>query len=180
MASLFDPAHTFVETGTYEGKTLRRAAESGMYERVVSIEIDRALYEHVTGEFWPDCVEIYWGDSPKILNEVLDPEVVTLIFLDAHRTGRGGGKFTAHGSNGECPVLAELEAIVSKPWRTWPTIKIHDARMFLGNNGFWGSKAAKRFDEMQWPTETNILDAVPGYCMDHDETLDTLILRRSV
>lgn len=176
MANLFEPAHTFVETGTYEGKTLKLAVESGMYKRIVSIELDRSLYVRVVQEPWPRHVELYRGDSPDVLEDVLNADELTLIFLDAHRTGRGGGKFTGHGRNGECPVINELAAIDTVPWKIWPTIKIHDARMFR-DDGFWGSRVAQHFDRSQWPTEDDIFRMAEGYCSEIDD--DTIVLRRS-
>ncbi len=175
---LFEPAHTFIETGTYEGKTLRLAVATGFYQRLISIELDKELWFAVSNEAWPDNVTIHHGDSPTLLNVVIDPSVSTLFFLDAHITHMGSGPFTAHSRNyGQCPLIAELQAIRRQPWAIPPVIVVHDAVMFAQDRKFWRSKDAQDLDPQQWPTENEIIKTMTGFSITRNREHDCFVLR---
>jgi hypothetical protein len=115
---------TLVESGTYLGDTV--AAMRGHFSRVISIELSVPLHERAQRRF-RKCADVVLlqGDSGQRIVEALPLiEGRTLFWLDGHYSGG----FTARGA-GECPVLAELEAI-SKLNRRDHVILIDDARLF--------------------------------------------------
>lgn len=114
----------FVETGTYQGATARWAA--ARFEKVVTIEASRSWYDR-TGpalRALPN-VEPLLGDTrvelAGVVSRLRDP---ALFWLDAHWSG--GDTF---GSEEECPVLAELAAVLRAPVEH--LVLIDDARLFL-------------------------------------------------
>jgi hypothetical protein len=119
----------FIETGTYLGDTVQEM--KSRYEKVVSIEIDRALYERARERFRNDPnVTLMFGDCVRELPKILGPLAEPAVFwLDGHWSGAGTGK-------GEVadPILLSLEQIGSHPVRGH-AIFIDDARYFDGREG---------------------------------------------
>lgn len=178
--NLFERAHTFIETGTYKGKTLQLAITTGFYQKLISIELDKDLWLAVSNKTWPGNVVIHHGDSPTLLNAamVIDPSVLTLFFLDAHITHMGSGPFTTYSRNyGQCPLIAELLAIRKQPWTISPVIMIHDAVMFAQDRRFWRSRDAQDLDSRQWPTEDDIIKAMPEFSITRNREHDCFMLR---
>jgi hypothetical protein len=119
----------FIETGTYHGETVQEM--KSRYGKVVSIEIDKALYEKARERFKDDAnVTIVLGDCAKELPKILDLLSEPAVFwLDGHWSGAGTGKGKVVD-----PVLMSLEQIGSHPVKEH-AIFIDDARYFDGKDG---------------------------------------------
>jgi hypothetical protein len=119
-----------VETGTFYGDT--SFALRNDFERIVSIELDRVLYERAKERLQPyKQITVLQGDSGKviagIMKEVSEP---VLFWLDAHYSGG----ITARGEL-DSPIFAELDVILTHPIRNH-VILIDDARDFTGKGGY--------------------------------------------
>lgn len=119
----------FIETGTYRGDTVAAIKEE--YAKVISIEVDEALYRLACARFAADInVEIVYGDCaqklPAILANLHEPAV---FWLDGHYSGGETGK-------GEIddPILISLHQIAALP-ALEHVIFIDDARTFDGREG---------------------------------------------
>jgi hypothetical protein len=121
--------HVFIETGTYHGDTV--AAIKDIYSRVISIEVNDALYQKACVRFAADKnVCIAYGDCarelPSILATLREPAV---FWLDGHYSGGETGKGEV-----EDPILISLNQIASSPTLEH-VIFIDDARTFDGREG---------------------------------------------
>ena len=115
----------FVETGTYEGRTLRAVRQ--YFESLYSIELGEDLYRKACARFRSDPkIFLFQGDSGDRLRDILDMvgDRRCLFWLDAHYS-RGD---TARGSE-DTPVLRELHAI-TRHSRKDHVILVDDARCF--------------------------------------------------
>lgn len=115
----------FVETGTYEGRTLRAVRQ--YFESLYSIELGEDLYRKACARFRSDPkIFLFQGDSGDRLRDILDTvgDRRCLFWLDAHYS-RGD---TARGSE-DTPVLRELHAI-ARHSRKDHVILVDDARCF--------------------------------------------------
>ena len=132
----------FVETGTYKGGTCTMAAP--YFERVITIEGDRARFEkvsaHYAGQF--PSLSFWHGDSRALLARALaELDTPCLLWLDAHWCGTG-----ASDSNGdECPLHEELAAVLASRFADQHVILIDDARLFTAPPPY-------PHDPTQWPT----------------------------
>lgn len=148
----------FIETGTFRGETVINAIRAG-FPRLLSIEFLRSNYELAKErlkEF--SNVKLFLGSSPEILPTILDRSLPTTFWLDAHYQGSSGSELDP--KYGECPLLAELDAIFKEPWKVLPIILIDDANMFDG-------RAPKGFDVKQWPSVKDITSHFPtGYSIE--------------
>lgn len=116
-------AQTVIEVGTYKGVTTKRLAR--IFDRVVTIEIDEALYRHAQDRCrGHDNIIFHLGDGAKLLPEIIASERDMLLFLDGHFSG---GE-TGHGDEPE-PVLAELDLIARHLDRACAVV-IDDFRLF--------------------------------------------------
>ena len=121
----------FVETGTYHGDGIQIALSSG-FKKVISIEINEKLYEESVRRFSGlDSINLYKGDSAKILYDCIKNE-------DCHMTFFLDGHYMDHNPAGECgiafPIVEELEQI-RKHHINKHTILIDDLRII--NNQTW-------------------------------------------
>lgn len=113
-----------VETGTYFGDTLFALRDD--FERLVSIELDEALFHAALRRFrpYPNIQNIH-GDSGERIPEVLAGLRERAVFwLDGHFSG--GITATA---DEETPINRELDAILRHPIRDH-IVLIDDARCF--------------------------------------------------
>ncbi len=118
-----------VETGTYLGDMVY--AQRKRFSKIHSIELSNDLYKNAMKRFnaFPH-IKIHYGDSGKILNEIVPCLNEKAIFwLDGHYSGG----ITAKGES-ECPVFEELEAIFKKD--LGHIILIDDARLFNGTGDY--------------------------------------------
>ena len=137
----------FVETGTYKGGTCTLVAPH--FERVITIEGDRARFERTSTQFdkrqFPG-LSFWYGDSRAVLARALtDLDQPCLLWLDAHWCGTG-----ASDSNGdECPLREELAAVLASKFAAQHVILIDDARLFTAPPPYPHNPA-------QWPTYAEI------------------------
>jgi len=129
--------NTFVETGTYVGRTALWA--SSRFKMVYTIESDSDIYfraQKVLGGI--RNVKLFMGLSQDMLPIVMNMFTgLALVWLDAHWSkDLGYEKFPEV----ICPVLQEIEAFSKDPRRH--VILIDDLRLFSGKHG--------------WPTVTQL------------------------
>jgi hypothetical protein len=116
-------ALTAVEIGSYKGVTTKRL--SHLFEKVISVEIDEALYRQASKR----CagrknVELLLGDGAKLLPEIAGRVDKALIFLDGHFSGGETGQ----GDEPE-PVLKELD-LISPFISNFVAVVVDDFRLF--------------------------------------------------
>jgi hypothetical protein len=147
----------FVETGTQWG--LRTKCFAYLFEQVHTVEIDPEMYAVVSRKLkrFPN-ITCHLGDSPEVLRRVLDPAKSTTLFLDAHYVGTSPSPGQCER---QCPLMDELDAIVSLRWTAPHAIIIDDAIMF--QDWWWKRLKATRYDRRQWPTLRAIKQALKGY-----------------
>lgn len=117
---------TLIETGTFRGDTVQAALP--LFSSIFSIEVDSTLAEQAKKRFQDqDKVKIIYGDSGKVLSEILVSLNKQAVFwLDGHYSGGITGK----GSK-NTPILEELKNILRHPIKDH-VILIDDARCFTG------------------------------------------------
>jgi hypothetical protein len=135
--------NTLVETGTYYGEMV--AAMKNRFDRVYSIECDRALAERATRKFARDKqVRIFCGDSRLVMPDVLALlEGPSLFWLDAGYYGWIGIR------NNEQRLSAELEMILSHPYPH--VILLDDARGLTGRDGIPSVGDVQAYVESKFP-----------------------------
>jgi hypothetical protein len=139
------PAKRFIETGYGEGRTL--AAASQVYSECISIELYEGRYFDAVKKFASQPhVRIFHGNSPDVLKHILDPEISTVFWLDAHYVPADAIIVNGHGL---CPILEELTLIKNCAWKEKPVILIDDWSVF------------RQHDQFGWPRFEE-LDAIIG------------------
>jgi len=121
----------YIETGTYLGDGIKTVLNN--YKTIHSIELAEKWYNYNIEQFKNnDSVKMHFGDSKKILPELLDTisEPIT-IYLDAHYSGGT----TAFGEE-EVPLLFELDILKNRKYND--IIIIDDCRL-LGKTGVCGA-----------------------------------------
>ncbi len=123
------PPRVFIETGTYYGETV--ASVMHQYARVISIEVDEALYRKACARFADDInVKIVHGDCagefPGVLTELHESAV---FWLDGHYSGGETGRGVL-----DDPILISLNQIAAHPVKEH-VIFVDDARTFDGLGG---------------------------------------------
>ncbi|MFN0055337.1 MAG: hypothetical protein ACKV0T_24590 [Planctomycetales bacterium] len=159
----------FVETGTHLGISVRAALGVG-YREVFSIEISDEFFGTARLAFQDDPrVRLFHGSSPKLLPQVIVPDVLTTFWLDAHYSGT---MLPSHDPTyGQCPLRAELAIIAEVPWQVRPLIAIDDA--FLIEPATWEEACPELFNpdgmiQSDRPTRDPVERALPGYAFDFD------------
>ena len=119
-----------VETGTYLGDMVYAMRKS--FSRILSFELDQALYEQACKRFAADDhIEIIHGDSGQLLADYLTKiNEPCLFWLDGHYSGG----ITARGEL-DTPIKRELEHVFAHPIGGH-VILIDDARCFTGQNDY--------------------------------------------
>lgn len=115
---------TFVETGTYHGRTAAWAA--GHFERVVTIERAPELHAEASRKLADkENVACQFGHCRDVLAGLLPAlEQTSLFWLDAHWSGG-----STYGNQDECPLLEEI-ALIDQHGPEH-VLLIDDARLFL-------------------------------------------------
>lgn len=143
-----DEAHslTFVESGTFRGDTV--AAMLPFFRKLVSIELFEELYLAATRRFEANGnVSILNGDSGKILASVISEiEGPIIYWLDGHYSGAG----TALAKDTQCPIIAELNAIIARG-NSADVILIDDARLFGWRSGYPIKQAVRKIVSKELP-----------------------------
>lgn len=101
----------FIETGSLYGDGIQIALESG-FKKIISIEIDKSLYEHCVNRFQNNPeVEVVLGDSAFVLEKLLNDfrDTSFTYWLDGHYSGG----ITGFGIK-EFPIMEELKAILQR------------------------------------------------------------------
>jgi len=118
--------YAFVETGTFEGESVRRALP--FFEEIHSVELSEIYFKKAVQRFEKEKnVHLYHDDSVRFLKQVQQAlkDKAVLYWLDAHWCSADE---TAGGTS-QCPVLEELDAISRLGAES--VILIDDARLFL-------------------------------------------------
>lgn len=133
------------------------------FDRIVSIELDRELFEKARDRFSGDpLVTIVHGDSGLLLGTVLQEfQEPCLFWLDGHYSAG----VTAKGER-ETPILEELGAICGHAV-PGHVILIDDARLFTGRNDYPTLDGLRRFVLERRPgcsfaVEDDIIRIAPG------------------
>ena len=120
------PLSVFVETGTFEGETIRRARP--FFQSIYSVEVSEKYHATTARQFHGDAsVRIHRGDSPEFLRKLRSSlnNSSVLYWLDAHWcVAQGSG-----GEHSQCPLLEELDAICCLNDQS--VILVDDARLFV-------------------------------------------------
>ena len=152
----------FIETGTFKGRTVRAAVHSKLFKVVMSIELDPMLYRAAKQTFIKNPrVRLYHGSSAEILPQIIDPDVSTTFYLDAHKTIILHNVVGSFLNSAECPLLAELNAILSRQWTANLIVIIDDARLF--SHEWWlNGMYSEHFDRSLWPMTEEVVGLLTG------------------
>ncbi len=147
FAKEFD-INILVETGTYLGEMVY--AMRNNFEHIISIELDKELYENASNFFRKDKhIEIIQGDSSKVLPEILkNINQSCLFWLDGHYSGG----ITAKGEL-STPIVSEISFIKENAVSNNidHVILIDDARDFNGTDGYPTIKEFEKFVNELFP-----------------------------
>jgi hypothetical protein len=124
----------FVESGTYLGGTVEFLLARTPAERLISVEIEPALYEAARARFAAEPrVELHHGDAveliPRIVSELDQPP---LVWLDGHFTG--GVNEAPFGEVEPAPTILGKLGETGVPEGS--TILVDDLRLFGREDGF--------------------------------------------
>lgn len=161
----YSQGRTIIETGTFEGETVRLLQEYGKFDNILSIEIHEGLYLAAYNNFKNDPrVKLYLGDSIDVLRKIV-PHLTeaSTFWLDAHASGPyKGGTYPS-------PLIQELQIIANmkatemtissvagftqkkgeaNPWRTDHTIFIDDRRL-MGSQEWGGVKETEVLETLK-------------------------------
>jgi hypothetical protein len=150
----------FIETGTFEGKMTDAQKEN--FRRIVTIELDRALYASAKQRFKEvQHIHVLHGDSGVMLVEALRlVNGPTLFWLDAHYSGGVTAK-----TDLQTPILKELSIIASRG-NCGDLILIDDARLFGWRSDYPPLAKIRQFVTKHWPdykvdVESDLIHIVP-------------------
>jgi hypothetical protein len=145
----------FIETGTYHGDSLFNASQQA-FETLHSIEVSEENYKVSSERFQNDKnINVHFGSSPDILPKIIDPKRTTAFWLDAHF--QGGNAKEQDSNRGQCPLMEELDIILSYEWEELPLIMIDDADLFTKQNFI----KDRGFLLEDWPTFEEIKSVLP-------------------
>jgi len=121
---------TLIETGTYLGDMIDACSRE--MTRIISIELDRSLYERARERFAASPhIEIHCGDSADLLPKLIEGLTESSLFwLDGHYSAG----ITARGTL-TTPIIGELSSICEAPG-DGHVILIDDARLFVGKDDY--------------------------------------------
>lgn len=142
LKSIFN-IDTFIETGTFKGKTTSWAANN--FKSVFTVEFSKVFYDAAVKNLsrYPN-IKVFFGSSPNRLPEILEMLSSPAIFwLDAHWCGG-----STYGAGDECPLLDEITLVMARNENH--IIIIDDARLFL-------KPPSKHHSGDQWPGMNEIV-----------------------
>jgi len=152
-----DSEDVLVETGTYNGHGVERALEFG-FKEIHTIEVWDETFNRLARDRPDLCqnpkVHRYLASSRVVLATIIpefqDRNVV--FWLDAHYQGLSQNE---RDSVSECPVVSELQAILSVRWSKSVVISIDDCSMF--EDGYWVNGGDRnKFTPADWPLESQL------------------------
>ena len=122
------PNKVFIETGSYDGRTIAQALSCG-FEQVLSVELSDEYFAICKERFGNDPrVKLYHDDSCVVLADMLASiDQPATVWLDCHVQENTCGMYPA-------PLTHEL-AIITKHNIKTHTILIDDLRLF--EQGWW-------------------------------------------
>jgi hypothetical protein len=128
LAKYMNPV--FLETGSYDGRTIQMALDVG-FKEVRSIEIAKRYYDMCCMRFsGNDSVKLWHGDSLSLLAAMIaDIKEPVTFWLDAHIQEGYLGQLAV-------PTLKELEIIADHPIKTH-TILVDDRRLMGTTGTLW-------------------------------------------
>ena len=137
----------FVESGTFRGDTV--VAMLPLFRELVSIELFEELYLAAAKRFEGNAkVRIVQGDSGEVLPSVVrDIKGPIIYWLDGHYSGAGTGS----SKDTECPIIAELDAIIGRGDKE-DVILIDDARLFGWRPSYPAKKIIREIVRKQLPS----------------------------
>jgi GT2 family glycosyltransferase/uncharacterized coiled-coil protein SlyX len=150
------PLKTFVETGTYEGASVRDVLS--LFDEIHTIELSEELHARAREEFAENPeVHVHHGHSEEVLQELAPKlsEAKALFWLDAHWSDEPA----ASGGDQSCPLLGELAAIGSLGPDS--VVMIDDARLFL-------APPPPPADPDQWPELAQVLAVLSELSGEHE------------
>lgn len=127
----------FIETGSYIGDGIQLAINSG-FKEIYSIELCPNLFQACKSRFLAnESVNMLHGDSSVVLKELLGrfPDRSFTFWLDGHYSG----PHTARGSK-DCPLMEELDAILSRSEKTSDLIYVDDMRYYRDFDSYVNQK----------------------------------------
>ena len=118
---------TLVESGSFCGDGIQQALDDN-FERVISFEVSKELYEHCRKRFQNDArVELIYASSATHLFDRVEKISEPITFwLDGHFSSAN----TSFDPDHVCPLMLELEQIAKHPIKTH-TILIDDRRLMI-------------------------------------------------
>lgn len=137
---------TFIETGTYKGKTTSWAALH--FKEVYTVENSEVLYGNAVKALskFPN-VKCFFGNSAEKLGEILNAlKAPAILWLDAHWCGGD-----TYGEADECPLIREIELVNNSPFEH--VIIIDDARYF-------SKPPAQTHKSSEWPGLNELIPAL--------------------
>ena len=124
----------FLETGTYQGDTVLKIANSDSFKfaEIISLELSKDFFKQCTERFKNEKrIHIYSANSKTDLWDILrDIPVEITFWLDSHWSGVPN---VGCDSETKCPVLFELEQIKKHPIKSHVII-IDDIRLMDGDH----------------------------------------------
>jgi hypothetical protein len=150
------PLQVFVETGTYEGESIRRVRP--LFDEIHSVESSPQYYSQGVSQFRDDPkINLYLGHSPEVLRQLVTSllKKSVLYWLDAHWCV---ADHSAGGSS-QCPLLDELGAISTLNEQS--VALIDDARLFL-------CPPPRPYEVSQWPSFNSILECLRSLSSMHE------------
>ena len=137
--------NTFVESGTFKGRTAVWAAKN--FDRVITIENTPYRYNKASQTYKDKSnIQFVLGDSITYLRDHIHELPRAIFWLDAHKYGE-----ETAGENKQCPVMEELGIILSSGQNH--SILIDDARLIL-------SPAPSPNSLEYWPTIDLVIEKI--------------------
>ena len=125
------PSFVAVETGTYKGKTTKILAHFA--DSVTTIEADSGYYQRskqILQQF--NNITILHGDSGLVIESAMpSSQINCMLWLDAHYSGGNTAGILNH-----CPLINELDHILSTRSASNTVILVDDSRGLIGKSGW--------------------------------------------
>ena len=144
--------NVFVETGTFKAEMIE--AQHGHFQKLISVELSRELYEAARNKFAGDArVQFFQGDSGVTLGEAVKGLAEPALFwLDAHYS-----MGVTAGHTMDAPIIRELSWVAARR-QPKDVILIDDARLFGWDSGYPRLKVIRKYAAEHWPDHSCIVE----------------------